>query len=128
MTKPLLRVALLEHLDVIVPIFNTFGGTDSQFQVHLNCLYLECLTSARRWTEGLAACDQATKSIANKRLHRPLLTWRAVCLANLGASSVGSRQSTRESMERNVLNPEATKTLVNGGEEGETASGLPRHS
>jgi hypothetical protein len=39
-------------------------------QVNLNCLYIECLASAKKWMEALTACEEATKSIPNKRLHR----------------------------------------------------------
>ena len=99
------------------------------FQVKLSCLLLECLTSARKWTEGLAACEQATKSIANKRLHRPLLTWKAVCLANLGAPTSSARASSTSSSNTPRLGlPQGTSGIGGAGEPVGTAGMMTRSS
>ncbi len=85
MFKPLLRCSLIGHFSVIAHCLNTLGSEDRQFQVNFNCVLVECLASARKWTEGLAAVEHACKSISDKRMHRPLLTWKAVCLASVAA-------------------------------------------
>lgn len=53
-------------------------------QVRLNCLYVECLAAARRWGDAVAACDAGCRATKPRSLHRPLLGWKAACLAALG--------------------------------------------
>lgn len=54
-------------------------------QVFFNVVFLEALASGRMWGEALAFVDEAMKAIPNRALHRPLLTWKAYCLAQVRA-------------------------------------------
>ncbi|GLI64300.1 hypothetical protein VaNZ11_007525, partial [Volvox africanus] len=83
-SKPLLRAALIRPLGAAVEALNRVGAADKAFQVRLNCLYVEALVGAKRWGEAVAACDAAGRAVKPRGLLRPLLGWKAACLAMLG--------------------------------------------
>jgi hypothetical protein len=55
--------------------------------VAFNVVFLEALSSGRMFGEALNFVEEALKSIPNKALHRPLLTWKAYCLAQVCVGS-----------------------------------------
>lgn len=50
----------------------------------MNCLYVESLAAAKRWGDAVSACDAASRAVKSRSLHRPLMGWKAACLAMLG--------------------------------------------
>ncbi|GFR51753.1 hypothetical protein Agub_g14204, partial [Astrephomene gubernaculifera] len=83
-SKPLLRAALIRPLRTACEALNRVGAVDKGFQVRLNCLLVEALAAARRWGDAVGACDAAGRCIRPRSLLRPLLGWKAACLAMLG--------------------------------------------
>ncbi|MEW5319069.1 MAG: hypothetical protein WDW38_010242 [Sanguina aurantia] len=62
----------------------------------LNCLRVECLASRGEWSEALAALDGGVRAMWPKSSHRPLLAWRALCLAKLGRNVPAEMQKVKE--------------------------------
>lgn len=76
-TMPSLLSALVQRL--FRPLV-----TSPNPQARLNCLYVESLAGAKRWADAVAACDAAGRAVKPRSLLRPLLGWKAACLARLG--------------------------------------------
>eukprot|EP00200_Dunaliella_tertiolecta_P013666 CAMPEP_0202394750 /NCGR_PEP_ID=MMETSP1127-20130417/93597_1 /ASSEMBLY_ACC=CAM_ASM_000462 /TAXON_ID=3047 /ORGANISM="Dunaliella tertiolecta, Strain CCMP1320" /LENGTH=1471 /DNA_ID=CAMNT_0048997397 /DNA_START=145 /DNA_END=4558 /DNA_ORIENTATION=- len=94
--KPLLRVSIIRPLGIITSNLNMLGAADRHFQVHLNVVLLEALSSGRMWAEALTCVDEAMRCIPNRSLHRPLLTWKAYCLAQSGRNALSEMTKVKE--------------------------------
>ncbi|KAF5838899.1 hypothetical protein DUNSADRAFT_1989 [Dunaliella salina] len=94
--KPLLRVSIIRPLGIITSNLNMLGALDRHFQVHLNVVLLEALSSGRMWAEALTCVDEAMRCIPNRSLHRPLLTWKSYCLAQSGRNALSEMAKVKE--------------------------------
>lgn len=59
----------------LVTVLNRTGCSDPDFQVHLNCLLLECLGDGQEWQKGVRQANDAFKSLKNT-LHLPLWEYK----------------------------------------------------
>jgi hypothetical protein len=75
LASPVTRRLLTRPLQGLVRVLNTTGCTDPDFQVHLNCLLLECLGDGQEWQKGIRQANDAFKSLKNT-LHLPLWEYK----------------------------------------------------
>ncbi|MEW5301509.1 MAG: hypothetical protein WDW36_004367 [Sanguina aurantia] len=96
MGRPLLRASIAAPLAHVADAVNLLGVGDVQFQGWLNCLRVECLASRGEWSAALAALDAGLRAMPPRSSHRPLLAWRALCLARLGRNLPAEMQKVKE--------------------------------
>lgn len=58
-------------------------------------MLLEALASGRMWGEAIAAADDAARAIPSRSMHRPILTWKAYCLAQSGRNVLSEMGKVR---------------------------------
>ncbi len=92
--------------------------------MRLNCLYVECLAAARRWGDAVAACDAGCRAAKPRSLHRPLLGWKAACLAALGHNVNAEMTKVKEHPPETQVRPRGDKahSLLRQGQ-----LAVPRH-
>eukprot|EP00873_Tetraselmis_striata_P015149 jgi/Tetstr1/435413/TSEL_024322.t1 len=85
LASPVTRRLLARPLQGLVTVLNRTGCSDPDFQVHLNCLLLECLGDGQEWQKGVRQANDAFKSLKNT-LHLPLWEYKTAFLAKSGVN------------------------------------------